>query len=113
MSVIVKPYYLKHVAICNVLNIKKRSHKTNSLLSSNHSVGETPAPIVSEPQDHVQCTRESTDLRVSFWGLLIYHIFCEKNGVFGPQTSSLIVIPFGSNFSQKVGLQRRGGQQFF
>ena len=76
MSVIVKPYYLKHVAICNVLNIKKRSHKTNSLLSSNHFVDETPAPIVSEPQGHVlvQCTRESTDLRVSFQKLLIITI---------------------------------------
>ena len=43
-------------------------------MSSNHSVGETPAPIVSEPQGHVQCTRESIDLRVSLWGLLIYHV---------------------------------------
>ena len=95
MSVIVKPYYLKHVAICNVLNIKKRSHKTNSLLSSNHSVGETPAPIVSEPQGHVQCTRESTDLRVSLWGLLIYHV------IWGFKTPSNVKLQFNPSKSMK------------
>ena len=90
MSVTIKPQkaYLKHVAVCNVLNIKQRSHKTNSLLSSNHSVGETPAPIVSEPQGHVQCTLESTGLRGSFWGLLIYHV------IWGFKTPSNVKLQF-------------------